>query len=196
MKMSMKNLLQAFVDFIFPPLCLACRERCSTKFLCPDCWLQCSLPDPIERCRHCFEELDGRGNLCAQCRKNRILPIERAYVFDPESPARYLGTEAIDAMASFAFLQWIQLEWPLPDALIPMPDADSIAIGSALAHLLDIPFLRALRSDCEYKEDRLEEDEILLLFDVSNSIERLQKGAVALSEAFPKRIYLLSLIPC
>jgi hypothetical protein len=117
-------------------------------------------------------------------------------VFDPESPARFLGTEAIDAMASFSFLQWIHLEWPIPDALIPMPDADSIAIGSALAQLLDIPFIRALHSNCEYKEERLEEDQILLLFDVSNSIADLRKGSMALSEAFPKRIYLLSLLPC
>jgi hypothetical protein len=120
----------------------------------------------------------------------------RAYVFDPESPARFLGIEAIDAMASFAYLQWIQLEWPLPDAIIPMPDADSLAIGRALAQLLNVPFIRALRYDGEYKEDRLEEDQILLLFDVSNSMERLQRSAFAISEAFPKRIYLLSLLPC
>lgn len=182
------------LDFLFPPICLACRERCSTKFLCPDCWFTCELPDPVERCRRCFEELDQRGDLCSQCRQEPLLTATRAYVFDPASPARYLGTEYIDAMASFALLQWIQLEWFVPDAIIPMPD--SIPMGRAFAELLNIPFVRALSNDCEYKEDRLEEEQILLLFDVSNPIENLQKASHALSEAFPKRIYLLSLLPC
>lgn len=188
-------MIQGILEFIFPPFCLSCKERCKTKFLCPECWQLCALPDPVERCRHCFEELDGKGNLCLQCRQEKILPIARAYVFDPESPARFLGVEAIDAMAGFALVQWIQLEWPLPDGIIPMPDADSIAIGSSLARLLNVPFIRALNRDWSYKEDRLEEDQELILFDVSNSIEKLKKSAYALGEAFPKRVYLLSLLP-
>lgn len=183
-------------DLIFPPLCLACKERCETKFLCPDCWQLCTLPDPIERCRHCFEELDQRGDLCAQCREKKLLPIARAYVFDPASPAWRLGKEPAEPMAAFALFQWIQLEWPLPDALIPMPDGDSLVIGRAFAAMLNVPFVRALHSTCEYRGDSLEEDGQLLLFDVSNSLETLHKASLALSEAFPKRIYLLSLVPC
>ena len=83
----------------------------------------------------------------------------------------------------------------MPDAIIPMPDADSKAIGRALAVMLDVPFVQALRVDCEYIEDRLEDDGHFLLFDVSNPIDHLQKSALALSEAFPKKIDLLSLFP-
>lgn len=96
-------------------------------------------------------------------------------------------------MAGFALFQWIQLDWPMPTAIIPMPDKNSIEIGMAFAHLLNVPFIRALQKDYSYKEERLEEDEILLLFNVLNGVENLQKGALALSAAFPKRIYLLSL---
>lgn len=191
----MIHIFNRFVDMVFPPLCLACKERCDTKFLCPDCWQLCELPDPAERCRHCFEGLDSRGNLCGQCRKARILPVVRAYVFDPESPSYLLGLEGVDAMAGFAFLQWIQLEWPSPDVIVPMPDRDSVAIGRSLAQLIDCPFARALKGDCEYKEERLDEDLEVLLFDVSNSIERLQQASFALSESFPKRIRLVSLMP-
>jgi hypothetical protein len=116
-------------------------------------------------------------------------------VFDPESPAYRLGLEGVDAMAGFAFFQWVQLEWPLPDVIVPMPDGDSVAIGSSFARLIDRSFARALRGDCEYKEDRLDEDLEVLLFDVSNSIERLQQASFALSESFPKRIRLMSLMP-
>ncbi len=185
--------MHQLVDLIFPPLCLSCQERCETKFLCPDCWCACELPDPIERCRHCFEELDQRGNLCAQCREHRRLSSLRAYVFDPDSPAHYLGVEAPMAMAGFAVVQWIQLEWPLPSAVIPMPDTSSIAIGKAFAELLEVPFVRALFTSLEYREDRLEEEGQLLLFDVSNTLSNLQKAGQALAEAFPKRVYILSL---
>jgi hypothetical protein len=119
----------------------------------------------------------------------------RAYVFDPESPAFHLGCEAVDPMAGFAIVQWIQLEWPMPDAIVPMPDPDSTAIGKSFARMLDRPLAKALRPNCEYIEDRLEEEGELLLFDVSNSVELLRKAAFALSEAFPKRTYILSLLP-
>lgn len=98
-------------------------------------------------------------------------------------------------MAGFALIQWVQLDWPMPDAIIPMPDANSIEVGKALANLLERPFVRALSSACEYKKDRLEEDQILLLFDACNPLAALKKTALFLSEAFPKKIYLLSLYP-
>lgn len=187
--------LSQLLDFFYPPLCLSCQERSSTRFLCPNCWLFCALPDPVDRCRHCFEELDQRHDLCKRCRDEPALAATRAYVFDPASPAHYLGLDAPEAMAGFAYIQWLQLEWPAPTALIPMPDRDSISIGRALADLMEIPFIRALAFDGIYKEGRLEEDEMLLLFDVSNFIDQIQKAAHSLADASPKKIYQLSLFP-
>jgi hypothetical protein len=191
----MKLSILPILDFLFPPLCLVCKERCSTKFFCPDCWQLCALPDPVERCRNCFEELDQRGNLCQQCRQDPLLPAVRATVFDSESPARLLGLDSCNAMAGFTVLQWIQLEWPLPDAIISMPDPDSLSLGRAFATLLDCPFVRALDSACAYREDRLEEEQELLLIDVSNPLPVLQKAALSLCQSSPKRIYLLTLFP-
>lgn len=182
------------IDLIFPPLCLSCKERCSTRYLCPDCWWLCEPPDPAERCRHCFDELDQRGTLCSQCRQEPRLSTVRAYVFDPESPARCLGLPA-QAMAGFAVHQWIQLEWPLPEVVIPMPDSDSVTIGRAFAQMLQIPFIRALETGYTYKEERLEENQLCLLFDVSHSLLELKKATLALAASFPKRIFLLSLLP-
>lgn len=184
----------AILDFLFPPFCKHCGEKCSTKVLCQDCWFLCSLPDPIFRCRHCFVELENDDFLCSSCKKDKLLPIPRAFVFDPESPAKFLGTEDHEALASFAFLQWIQLEWDLPDAIIPMSDSSEIAL--AFAKIIDRPFIKALTSLHTYKNERLEEDQILLLFDVSSEMDALQKSARALAESFPKSIYLLSLFPC
>ena len=119
----------------------------------------------------------------------------RAYVFDPESPARYLGLEPSEPLAGFALYQWIQLEWPDPDYVIPMPDSHSIAIAKAFTFMLDLPFVPAIGGTFKLKEDRLEEDRVLLVIDVSNSIDYLQKATLALAESFPKRIFILSLLP-
>jgi hypothetical protein len=103
--------------------------------------------------------------------------------------------ERVEAMASFAVLQWIQLEWPMPDAIVPMPDEASLSIGSFFAEILNVIFVRALGKFHEYVEDRLEDQQILLVIDVSNSLEDLQKSALELSNSFPKKIYALSLFP-
>lgn len=114
-----------------------------------------------------------------------------AYVFDPESPASLLDREAIEALAGFAFWQWVQLEWPKPDVLIPMPGALSIA--SSFANLLECPLVQALSSSCDYRKGRLEDNQMLLLFDVHSSIQDLERAALSLMQAFPKRSYLLTL---
>ena len=180
-------------DFLFPPICPCCGEKSQTKILCSSCWLLCEPPDPAVRCRHCFLELEKEEKCCHQCRIQRRHSAQRAFVFDPESPASLLGLDALDALAGFALIQFIQLEWDMPDAIIPMPD--SISIAAAFADLLHLPLIQALDLRHSYKEDRLEENGTLLLFDISNSIPVLQKSTMALMESFPKRIYLLSLFP-
>ena len=96
-------------------------------------------------------------------------------------------------MGGFAYFQWTMLEWPTPDAIIPMPDQNSRAIGLALARLIDRPFVRALYTDGSYREESLEEEQELLLFDGGSPNELLKDGTEALLEAFPKKIRLLSL---
>ncbi|MES2273292.1 MAG: hypothetical protein V4487_03790 [Chlamydiota bacterium] len=191
-------MIPLFLDFIFPPLCLSCSERCSTKFFCPTCWELCAPPDPLERCRHCFGEISQLGEVCGQCRKGPLLPIERAYVFEAGAPIWRFRKEEPSAIASFAVNQWIRLEWPVPDAIIPMPDPISESITKAFASLLECPLVKALRSEgprFELKEGLIKEDLQLLLMNGSNSVESLRAAASALTEAFPKRTYLLSLIP-
>lgn len=181
------------LDLFYPPLCRSCDEKCATKVLCPDCWALCASPDPVGRCAYCFEELEEKEELCKRCREEKLFSFPRAYVFEPESPAHLLGFEKVEAMAGFALLQWIQLDWPDPDAIVPMSDSKGIAF--AFAKLLEIPFVQAINFAHEYYEDRLEEGQTLLLFDVSNRIPDLQKATRKLAQASPKIIYILSLFP-
>jgi hypothetical protein len=145
----------------------------------------------VGRCTYCFTELEEKEELCKECREEQQIPALRAFVFDPESPAHFLGFEKVEAMAGFALWQWVQLDWFEPDVIVPMPDSKRIAF--AFAKLLDAPFVQALNFAHEYYEDRLEDSQTILLFDVSNPIPSLQKAARSLSQASPKIIYLLSL---
>lgn len=182
---------KAYRDFVFPPFCLDCRERCETKVFCPSCWQSCAPPDPVDRCRHCFEEKEGKGNLCRVCKRAPALPIARAYVFEKDAPILRLQEEK--SWACFALYQWVQLDWPVPDVIVPMPGRESIALARAFASFLPCPVVQAIRSDFSCKLDWLEENQVILILDVGHSVEYLKKAISSLSETFPKRMFLLTL---
>lgn len=117
----------------------------------------------------------------------------RAFVFEAGSPIRILGLEQVEAFASFAILQWIDLEWPFPDLIVSMPDADSLDIGQAFASMLQVPFVRALTSSLNYVSSRIEEEQIIFLFGAGHPVQLLQKAEKALLKSLPKKIYLISL---
>jgi len=189
----MSILCKTFVDLIFPPLCLHCKEKCSTKFFCPDCWELCAPPDPLGRCRHCFEEVEKKG-MCAQCRREPELPIARAFVFERQAPILSYREAAAESMAGFAVNQWIQLEWETPDTVVPMPDGRSRGIGKIFAQWLGFRFCNTVVSGDDFFELRDEDlGDVILIFDAGNSLSDLKKAIFALSEAFPKRMVLLSL---
>jgi len=97
-------------------------------------------------------------------------------------------------MASFAYLLFIQLEWPTPDVLIPMLDTRSLAIAPHLSHLLNCPLSRALDPTLHYKPEHLEEGLTLLIFSAQNDAQTLQIASDSLSQSAPSKTYLLSLI--
>lgn len=182
-----------FLDLIFPPLCLNCKEYTREKFFCLNCWESCALPDPTEHCRYCFEPLNSRIDICIQCRNSRKLPLVRGFVFDKDSPAHLMGTQKPETLAAFAFIQWARLNWHQPDAIIPMPGA--IRIAQELSKYIDAPFIPALNRYSEYREDRLEEDQTLLIFDIDSPFVDLEKSTSSIKKALPKKVYLLSLFP-
>ena len=195
----MHVLFRLFLDLLYPPLCLSCGERCAEKHFCAACWELCAPPDPAERCRHCFAELDERQEVCSKCRAEPDFPVPRAFVFDPKAPVWKLRFEREEGIAGFAFNQWIRLDWSIPDAIVPMPDRDSRSLGKWFSRWLQRPCLKAIKQrgdDLELFGKGLEEGKEILLVDGTNPKQKLQKAVNLLSEAFPKRIHVLSLIPC
>ncbi|HSX37249.1 MAG TPA: hypothetical protein VLE95_00275 [Chlamydiales bacterium] len=190
--------MSKWLDVIFPPICKSCKEPCNTRLFCLPCWEECALPDPALRCRHCFEEEEDE--ICPQCRNKPQLAFPSAFVFETSSPALYLCQAAIEecpeVLASFAFVQWERLGWPIPDVVIPCPG--SLLVAKPFACLLNRPCFNVLRSwngnwSCDTSV--LNEDRCFLLFSMENSMDDLASGIDALIQAFPKKIFVLTLMP-
>jgi hypothetical protein len=137
--------------------------------------------------------------ICRRCRKKASLPFPSAFVFELTPPVLHLCSriqEEPEALAAFALVQWERLDWPIPDIVMPLPKAEGVA--RAFASLLDCFFVDAVRHwrgkwDC--KHSFLEEDALILLISVKNSVDDIGKSIEAICEAFPKKIFVLSLIP-
>jgi predicted amidophosphoribosyltransferase len=188
-------LFRTLLDLIYPPLCISCHEPCETRHFCPECWELCAPPDPVGRCRHCFEPLDGEELRCAQCKEKPLLIAKRAYVFDRGAPiGRFLDES--EAMAAYAYYQWIQLEWETPDFILPFPDKRSLEIGGELASLMHCPLIKAFReADTEVELKRkIPEGKTLLLFDVSAPARALRSEIRLLSDTSPVNVLLFSLL--
>jgi ComF family protein len=88
------------------------------------------LIDPTERCPHCFSFNDGLGHYpCLACRESPPLIDRAASAFDYAGPAatlvKYLKYRnqpfLAEGCAAYLAAQYFQLEWPLPDIIIPIP---------------------------------------------------------------------------
>lgn len=148
-------------NLLYPPICLHCDGILDNdkEVLCSDCMKLLVTIQPIERCPFCFtSNYEGPHEFCCpQCRIDP-LPLKRiAAVFDYEGPAasfvRQLKYGGMPYMAkgcgAYLAYQFIELGWPLPDVIIPMPMPilrrldrgynQSVLLAEALGQFLDRP---------------------------------------------------------
>lgn len=163
----LKNIRDSFFDLIYPPLCLHCRD-----VLGHDCPIFCSeclkLMTPINakgRCPYCFSSSFNEllQKCCQSCMENPLMINQVASVFDYEGPPATLvkhlkyGGQAHLAKGGGAYLaaQFLTLEWPIPDFIIPMPSSrlrklergynQSWLLSEAFANIIDRPIVDALK---------------------------------------------------
>jgi len=194
------SIFHSLLDLVFPPICVYCGDYTDLKFLCENCWQQSELLDLSGRCKHCFEEIEG-GTLCPKCARAPLLPFERAAVFDKRSPiCKILNEDNIMATASFAYYQWLKLDWKEPDLIVSIPPSRS-GVAKEFASLCSQPCPNLFRRVAwpvgterwEILDHLIEENSIILLFDDGCSLKELQMATAALSTTFPKKVYLISL---
>lgn len=169
LKLSLSHLL-------FPSKCLHCHLLIppGSTFLCDSCN---SLLEPISpegRCLTCFHPIAGDEFICKACKISPSPYDKIATVFDYQGPAASLiqclkkGNQPYLAKGMGAFLaaQWIKLEWPLPDAIIPIPLSfikwfergynQSLLLAEEVAIYLNRPVWKVLkREGGDFSQDSL-----------------------------------------
>lgn len=140
--------------------------RDSSHLFCACCSEQLDLIEAGERCDYCFAEI-GRGGkgVCLKCRK-QASPFKRvASAFDYLGPAATLikrlkyGNQPYLSSGAAAFMvaQFVRLNWPIPDLLVPVPMPylkrmwrgynQSLLLAEEMGKLLARPALELLRRD-------------------------------------------------
>lgn len=117
---------------MYPARCLHCRLLLPPEslVLCSSCASLLELIDPDERCPMCFNLLPEDGiQICQECLHCPSFYQRMGSVFDYMGPAASMVKRLkygnrpylAQGMAAFMVAQFDRLDWPLPDALIPVP---------------------------------------------------------------------------
>lgn len=160
---ALKNSLQ---HLLYPSQCLHCHDLTppDSSLLCESCALLLELLDPEERCPFCFGlKRNQSSHECLFCCRNPSLLYHTGAAFDYIGPAATLvkklkyGNQPHLArgLAAFLVAQFDRLNWPLPDALIPVPLSfshwlergynQSALLAEEMGSLLGLPVWNALK---------------------------------------------------
>ncbi len=156
----------AFINFIYPSFCLHCGKRISSHehHFCKTCILQLELIDPKERCPYCFSsDYDPEKRVCYPCFMEKPSFKRCAAAFDYQGPAASLVLKMKYAnqpwlakgTGAYMAVQWIRLEWPMPDFIVPVPLTlvhtisrgynQSLLLAQSMSHIIKCPILPILR---------------------------------------------------
>lgn len=127
-----QKIRDSFLHLAFPTRCVNCATLLppETLVLCANCASFLDLIRPEERCSLCFDHLEDEDHeICQKCLHYPSQYVHTAAAFDYEGPAGSLirqlkyGQQPFLAkgMAAFLVAQLDRLDWPLPDALVPVP---------------------------------------------------------------------------
>ncbi len=196
--------------FVFPSLCLQCKEETEDQLLCSGCLTLLDFLPSKEKAHH----------------------LETMSVFERRGPAsdlikhfrnRYCPGLA-KSLAALMVVQWDHLKWPLPDLIVPVPQSlahrflrgynPSLLLGREIGGLLSRPVKQLLvrrlgdfsqeglaieqrrlmnkRAFKWKKLDDLSGKTILLIDDFHVTGTTLKRCAEVLREGFPKKIYALT----
>ena len=127
-----ENLQKSLLHLAYPTKCLHCEILLppSSLVLCPACASLLELASLDDRCPGCFNLLEDEDSLqCTHCSQYPSHYIQMAASFDYQGPASSLVKRLkysnqpylAKGMAALLVTQLDRLQWPLPDALVPVP---------------------------------------------------------------------------
>lgn len=153
---GIKNLLSIIdssLHLLFPPLCIHCKVelKASCKLLCPPCLDLLEFLHLENRCCHCFQESQVTCDTCQQTKPSSDFI---ASCFEYTGPAKSLIKEfkygdrpyLASSLSSFLFLQFLCLDWPIPDIItfVPQSFIRTVSRGYNQSELLAKAFAKLL----------------------------------------------------
>ena len=202
--------VKKLLDLIFPPVCIHCEEETEHRKypLCRHCLTLLELIRPEHRCPICFQVL--------KIHHSCDYSIQKSMTFDILSPAAtllyYLKKKhclgLAPSLAGFMVLQLIQLRWPLPEVVIPLPqafsqwmgkqDAPNTLLAQALALICHAKMSDGLRfrldKTCYWKAEEIADKHVLFIDDGSVGQKHLRRSIACIRQGFPKTLKLLSFL--
>jgi ComF family protein len=129
---ALKQALQhSLLHLVYPTKCLHCHALLPPEplVLCSVCASLLDLASLHNRCPVCFNFLEEGEIPCEECCHTPPLYLRMAAAFDYEGPAvslvrrlKYAHQPYLtQGMAAFLVAQFDRLQWPMPDALVPVP---------------------------------------------------------------------------
>jgi hypothetical protein len=121
--MTHKSPLNNLLNFLYPPMCQACRRALSTSDrLCKDCKEHFQLLPLEGHCQKCFAEIPYLKGACKPCRSHRH-PFKRVGAcFDAYGPGKSLLKDPDPKdLAPFYLIQLERLQFPRPDLITDLP---------------------------------------------------------------------------
>lgn len=174
MQYILRQVYKAFINLAYPPLCLYCKDPVQDEahLLCQACLSILHLIDFRERCPHCFSsQFSPEKRLCAECLRTPPLLNGIAAAFDYVGPAACLVKKLkysdqpylANGCGAYLAAQFLQLGWPMPDVLIPVPIAmthwiergynQSLLLAQSLSQILNRPVQDAMiRKSGDYSQ--------------------------------------------
>ncbi len=212
-------MIKALLSFLYPPNCLACGGACRIPEhrLCESCVSLLELVNPLERCRRCFSPIDSLK--CRFCAKvaHPFSGVASAFEFKgpPSMLVNHLKNQRqhylAKSLAAFLIMQFLRLDWPLPDAVISVPipfvhrlfhgAGPGALIGREVAHFLRRPFIDGIKCVVDRHSSfrfslkpslEIQDKTLLLIDDVIKPGEAIFSCGEKLLEGFPKCLYGLA----
>lgn len=157
--------ITACIHCLFPPLCLCCQEDTGhfRNLFCVACLELLELIDVQDRCKRCFSLLSDEKERCKRCQARPPIFKRLAAACEYRGPAgaivRQLKTGRYPALAkeaaAFMVLQLVELDWPLPDLIIPVPLSfghkikrgynQSLLIAKEIGQMIERPVVETLK---------------------------------------------------
>ncbi len=190
-------MLKSIGDIIYPRYCLHCNEKLTPDYPAPYLCLTCTeLLDPLlpeGRCTRCFhKDYHKSKQLCARCLKTPS-PFDKSIgLFEYYGPAATLvkklkysyKPDLAEGMGAYMAARYLQLGYPKPDVIIPVPITishwiirsynQSDLLARSLGSLLRCPVDNVLtRDNLDLSQAGLSHTQRLAL---SNKSFRIKKG--------------------